>query len=72
MLDILADAHQFTCEPELLLDGLPGSDGGGGTIRAQEVPGIEAGEVLEGSQELVAADGGRDKFEVLGDGGVVD
>ena len=43
-----------------------------GFVGAQEVPGVEAREVLEGAQELVAADGGGDEFEVVRDRGVVD
>jgi len=72
VLDVLADAHYFAGEAELLLDGFEGRDFGGRAIRAVEVPGVEAGEVLKGTEELVAADGGGDELEVVGYGGVVD
>ena len=72
MLDELSDAHDFAREPELLLDCLEGGDLAGCAICAVQVPGVEAREVLEGSEELVAADGGGDELEVVGYGGVVD
>ncbi len=72
MLNILADAHQLAREPELLLDCVPGGDRSRRAICAQQVPCVEAGEVLEGSQELVAAYGCGDEFEVPGNRGVVD
>ena len=62
MLDVLADAHELPREPELLLDGLEGRDRGWQSVGAVQVPGIEAGEVLDGPQDLVAAHGGGDVF----------
>lgn len=72
MLDVLADAHELAREAELLLEGLEGRDGRGQRVGAVQVPGVEAREVLDCAEELVAADGGGDVFEVVGDGGVVD
>ena len=72
VLNVLAEAHDFTYEAELLLDGIPGGDLGVGAVGAEEVPGVEAGEVLEGAEELVAADGGGYELEVVGYRGVVD
>lgn len=45
----------------MLLDGFEGGDGGLWVVGAVEVPGVEAGEVLEGAEDFVAADwiGGR-------------
>lgn len=42
----------------MLLDGLGDGDGRGGVVGAVQVPGEEAGEVLEGAESLVAADCG--------------
>lgn len=40
----------------MLLHCLEGRDFAGGVVRAEEVPGVETGEVLEGSEDLVATD----------------
>ena len=72
VLDILAGAHHLAHHAELLLHRLPWLDRGGRVVGAQKVPGVEAGKVLEKAQELVAADGGGDEFEVVRDRGVVD
>lgn len=56
MLDVLADTQAFACEAELLLDGFEGRDQALGVVGAVEVPGVEAGEVLQGAEEFVAAD----------------
>ena len=62
MLDVLADAHELSRKPELLLDGFEGRDGRWQGVGPEEVPGIEAGEVLDCAEDLVAADGGGDVF----------
>ncbi len=72
MLDVLADAHELARQAELLLEGLEGRDAAGRRVGAVQVPGVEAREVLDGAQELVAADGRGDVFEVVRYGGVVD
>lgn len=56
----------------MLLDGFEGRDFAGGSVCAEEVPGVESGEVLQGSEELVAANGCGYEFEVVGYRGVVD
>lgn len=56
MFDELADTHDLSRCSELLLDGVEGFDGGLGTVGAEEVPGVEAGEVLQGTQDLVTTD----------------
>lgn len=66
MLHVLADAHKLARETELLLDGLEGRNGARERICSEQVPGVEAGEVLDCAQELVAADGRGDVFEVVG------
>lgn len=71
VLDVLADAHDLAGEAELLLDGVPGGHLRGGAVCAEEVPGVEAGEVLDRAEDLVAADGGGDEAQVMGHRGVV-
>ncbi len=71
MLDVLAQTDGLAREAELLLDGLEWCDGGRGRVGAVQVPGVEAGEVLEGTEDLVAADDGRDEAEVVGEHWVV-
>lgn len=56
MFDILPDAEALPRESELLLDSLEGGDNPLWVVGTVEVPGIKAREVLEGSEELVAAD----------------
>ena len=72
VLDVLAGAEDLAGEATLLLEGIPRSDLRLGTIGAEEIPRVEAGEILHGSHELVAADGGRDELEVVRHRGVVD
>jgi hypothetical protein len=59
VLDELAQPHKLSRRAELLLERLPGLNGRFRMVRAVQVPGEEAREVLEGSEELVAADWGR-------------
>lgn len=54
MLDELADAEDLPRGAELLLDGVERIDGRLGTVGAVEVPRVETGEVLHGSEHLVA------------------
>lgn len=56
VLGELADAQDLAGRAELLLDCVVGVDGGLGFVGAVEVPGVEAGEVLDCAEELVAAD----------------
>jgi hypothetical protein len=58
MLYEFPDAHPFASRTELLFRGFEGRDRGRGPVRAVEVPRQEAGKVLQGTQELVAADWG--------------
>lgn len=53
VLDELADTHHLTRRAELLLDGVEGGDGRLRPVRAQQVPGVEAREVLQRTQKLV-------------------
>lgn len=62
MLNVLAETEDFADEPELGLEGGEGEDGGGEAVGAVKVPGVEAGEVLDCAEELVAADGGGGVF----------
>lgn len=71
MLNELSDAEDLAREAKLLLDGVPGGDGGSGAVGAEEVPGVEAGKVLEKTESLVATEGGSDEADVVGDGRVV-
>lgn len=72
MVDVLADAEDLAHEAELLLEGVPGGDFRGGAVGAQEVPGVEAREVLDCAHELVATHGGGDEAQVVSHRGVVD
>lgn len=56
VLSELADTHDLARCAELLLDGIVGVDCGLGLVGAVQVPGVEAGEVLEGTEELIATD----------------
>ena len=56
MLNVLSQPQGLSCQAELLLENLKGLDVGGLCIGAEEVPRVEAGEVLDGSEELVATD----------------
>lgn len=56
VLDELADAHDLARGAELLLDGIVGVDGGLRAVGAVQVPGVEAGEVLQGTEKLVTTD----------------
>jgi len=71
VLGVLADAHDFPGGGKVLLHGLPRRDGGDGVALAHQVPAQKARQVLERPQRLVAADGGGDKAQVVGDGRVM-
>lgn len=58
MFDEFADSEDFTRCAELLFDGVERVDGGLGPVCSVQIPGVESGEVLEGSEDLVAADCG--------------
>lgn len=58
VLGELADTQDLTGSTELLLDGIVGVDGGLRAVGAVQVPGVEAGEVLDGTEELIAANCG--------------
>lgn len=72
VLDVFAEAHELADEAELLLQSGPGRDGGGHGVGAQQVPRVEAGEVLDDAEELIAAEGGGHVLEVMCHRGVVD
>ena len=56
MFDILAEAESLASESELLLDGFKGGDKAGWIVGSEQIPGIEAGEVLKSTEELIAPD----------------
>lgn len=58
-------AHGFADEAELLFDSLPGSNLTRCGIGTEEVPSVEAREVLQSSKELVAAGGRGYELEVM-------
>lgn len=72
VLNVLAESHNLADQAELLLDGIPRDDLGGCAVGTEQVPGVEAGEVLKGSQELVATDGCGDEAQVVSHRRVVD
>jgi hypothetical protein len=53
VLDELAEPQQFAAGAELLLGRVEGGNGRLRMVGAEEVPRVEAGEVLNGSQELI-------------------
>jgi hypothetical protein len=56
MFDEFANAHEFAGCAKGFFCGFEGGDGGEGAVGAVEVPGEEAGEVLQSAEELVATD----------------
>jgi hypothetical protein len=62
VLHILADAKRFPRAAETLLQLFEDGDASGRVVRSVEVPGQEAGEVLDGSERLVATDCGSCMF----------
>ena len=56
MLDILSYSQELSSQAKLLLDSLPWYNSGSWTIGSEEVPGIEAREVLKGTNKLIATD----------------
>lgn len=72
MLDEFAGAEDLAEQAELLLEGVPRGDLVRGCVRAEEVPGVEAGKVLEDAHELVATEGGGHVAQVVRYRGVVD
>lgn len=58
VLDKLAHAHQLASRAECLLGGLKGRDTGLRAVGTVQVPGEEAGEILQCAQYFVAADWG--------------
>ena len=63
--------HRFTNKPKLLLDCLPWCNLARCPICAEKVPSIESGEILDCSQELIAADSSWNELEVVSNGRVV-
>lgn len=59
MLDKLAQTHGFAHGAEVLFDGIVDGDGRRGVVGAVEIPGEEAGEVLECSEDFVTTDCGE-------------
>lgn len=53
VLDILSNPQGFSCEAEVLFDSFVGCDQPGGVVCSEEIPRVEAREVLEGAEELV-------------------
>jgi len=72
VFDVLPRAHDLADEPKLFLQGLPWRNLGGGAVGAEEVPGVEAGKVLDCAEEFVATDGGGEEFYVVSHRRVVD
>ena len=56
VLDVLAQPQRAPHQAELPLDGAPRRDARARRVGAQQVPGVEAREVLDRAQELVATD----------------
>lgn len=58
VLDEFAEAQGFADQAELGLESCVGCDFEGGCVEPVEVPGVEAGEVLQGAHNFVATDFG--------------
>lgn len=56
VLDELADTHDLACRAKLLLHRIVRVNSRLRSVRAVQVPGVEAREVLQGTEELVATD----------------
>jgi hypothetical protein len=56
MLYEFSNSEDLSCCAELLLNGIVGIDGGLGAVGAVKIPGVEAGEVLQSTQDLVTTD----------------
>lgn len=56
MFYILADSESFACQTKVLLDSFERCDKAGWIICSEEVPGVEPGKVLKGTEELVTTD----------------
>lgn len=52
--------HDLSRETELSLDGCPWLNGAGGVVGSIEIPGIESSKVLDGAQDLIAANWTKD------------
>ena len=72
VFDELRQTEDLSGGAEFFLDRLEDVDGALRVVGAQEVPGVEAGEVLDRSEHLVPSGGGRDIAQVMRYGGVVD
>lgn len=72
VLDKLASAEDLAHEAELLLEGVPRGDLVRGAVGAEEVPGVEAGKILQDAHELVATEGCGHVAQVVRDRRVVD
>ena len=67
MFDIFANAQAFPCQAKLFFDGFKWGDKTSWVVGPVKVPGIEAGEVLQCSQELIATDYMHDQHNGLSD-----
>jgi hypothetical protein len=72
VLDELSGSEDLSEQAELLLEGVPRGDLVGSCVCAEEIPGVEAGEVLKNSHELVATEGCGHVAQVVRYRGVVD
>jgi hypothetical protein len=54
VLHVLANAHCFSRNAELLLDGIPWCNGACDCVCSEKVPGVETRKKLDGSKDLVA------------------
>lgn len=56
MFNEFAESQDFAGYAELFFEGIPRRDRGGWVVGAEEVPGVEAGEVLDCAEGFVSAD----------------
>jgi hypothetical protein len=68
----VTNSYSLAHKAELLLYSLKGCNLARGAICTEKVPGVESGEVLEGSEELITAYSCRNELQVVSNGGVVE
>lgn len=56
MFDEFSEPQNLSCRPKLFLDCIVWSNGGLRLIGTEQIPGVEAREVLQSAEELITTD----------------